>query len=119
MHSINVKGLYLGVLLGSLAKVLQIDLPAFAGLYIITFVDRRLQSERVLAIDLLPVDGSIRAVDGLMAELHIRSMPTIDNSWLTPLMHEAVENIRASRRPVIKEGRTATQRQGFQNECKE
>ena len=56
--------------LGKLLQLLHINLLGLGYGIVLRGVDGRLQLERVLAIYLLPVDGAIRAVDGLMPKLH-------------------------------------------------
>ena len=55
--------------LGKLLQLLHINLLRLGYGIVLRGISGRLQLERVLAIYLLPVDGAIRAVDGLMPEL--------------------------------------------------
>jgi len=62
---------YLGVLLRPLREVVEIDPLHLPQPLEVGLVQRRLQSEGLLPVYLLPVDGTICAVGGLMPELRV------------------------------------------------
>lgn len=63
------QGANLGVLAGALLQVLHVHLLCLSERLVVRLVDGLLQPEGVVAVNLLPVDGAIRAVDRLVPQL--------------------------------------------------
>ena len=60
-------------LAGLLLQGVNVDLPLLLRAVDVRREDGRLQLERLVAVDLAPVDGAVGAVDGLVAELRARA----------------------------------------------
>lgn len=63
------QGAHLGVLAGALLQVLHVHLFCLSERLVVRLVDGLLQPEGIVAVNLLPVDGAIRAVDRLVPQL--------------------------------------------------